>query len=67
MSDAATHPLVLAAIRVLAVVFAALVVAVGFFDRSLAYALAVGLILGVGYAVVEYVRGRLGDGRTGHA
>lgn len=67
MDDTATHPLVLAAIRVLAVVFAALVVAVGFFDRSLAYALAVGLILGVGYAVVEYIRERLDDGQTGHA
>ena len=67
MADAATHPLVRAAIRTLAVVVAAIVVAVGFFDRSLVYALAVGLILGVGYAVVEYLRERFGDGRTGHA
>lgn len=65
MADAATHPLVHATIRTLAVVVAAIVV--GFFDRSLVYALAVGLILGVGYAVVEYLRERLDDGRTGHA
>ena len=67
MADAATHPLVRATIRILAVVVAAVVVAVGFFDESLAYALAVGLILGAGYAVVEHVRERLGDERTGHS
>lgn len=67
MDDAATYPLVRATIRIFAVVVAAIVVAVGFFDESLAYAFAVGLILGVGYAVVEYVRDRLGDGRTGHS
>ena len=56
-------PLVLAAVRVGSAVFAAVVVAVGFFEESLTYALVVGLVLGVGFAAVEYVRDRRdGDG-----
>lgn len=54
-----SHPLVGAALRVAAGVFAAVVIAVGFFDRSLRYALAVGLLVGVLYAIVAEAGSRL--------
>lgn len=53
------HPAVGAGLRVLAGVLAALVVAVGFFDRTVPYALAVGLVVGVAYAVVSHLGVRL--------
>lgn len=62
-----THPLATAALRVLAGVFAALVVAVWLFGESLAYAMAVGLAAGVAFATVGYLRDRLGDDRFGHS
>lgn len=58
MATADAGPLVLAAIRIGSAVFASVAVAVGFFEESLAYALVVGLVLGVGFAAVEYVRDR---------
>lgn len=54
-----THPAVVAGLRVLATVVAAVVVAVGFFEESLAYALAVGLVVGAGFAAAGYVRDEL--------
>lgn len=53
------HPVVGAALRVLGGLLAALVIAVGFFDRSVPYALAVGLVVGVLYAVVSGLGVRL--------
>lgn len=53
------HPAVGATLRVLAGVLAALVVAVGFFDRTVPYALAVGLVAGAAYAVVSHLGVRL--------
>lgn len=58
MAASDAGPLALAAMRIGSAVFAAVVVAVGFFQESLAYALVVGLVLGVGFAAVEYVRDR---------
>lgn len=66
MVDVERGPLVLAAVRLASGLFAALVVAVGFFAESLAYALAVGGAVGVGFAVVGYLRDRLVGRRTGH-
>lgn len=54
-----SHPAVGAVLRVLAGVLAALVVAVGFFDRTVPYALAVGLLVGVLYAVISHLGVRL--------
>lgn len=54
-----THPFVGATLRVVAAVIAALIVAVGFFDRTVPYALAVGLVVGALYAVVSYLGVRL--------
>lgn len=54
-----TDPLPAAFLRVLVVVVAALVVAVGFFDRSVPYALTVGVVVGALYAVVGHFGVRL--------
>lgn len=61
------HPAVVAASRVLAVVVAALIVAVGFFEESFAYALAVGLAVGAAFAVIGYVRDRLDEEGFDHS
>lgn len=54
-----SHPLVGAALRVLAGVFAAVVLATGVFGRSLQYALVVGLVVGGLYAVAARAGSRL--------
>lgn len=54
-----SQPLVGAVLRVVVVVVAALVVAVGFFDRTVPYALAVGVVIGVLYATVAHLGVRL--------
>ena len=66
MADRRQGPFGLATVRVVSGLFAALVVVVGFFGESFAYALAVGLAIGTGFAVVGHLRDRRGDGRTDH-
>lgn len=50
-----SEPAVAAALRIAAVVIAAVVIVVGIFDESLAYALVVGVAFGVGFAVVGHL------------
>lgn len=66
MPDGQRRPLVLAAVRLGSALFAAVVVAVGFFGESLAYALAVGLVIGAGFAAVGHLRDRRDGERTDH-
>lgn len=48
-----------AALKVLAGVLAGLVIGIGVFQRSARYALVVGLVVGVGYAVASAARDRI--------
>ena len=66
MPDGQRRPLVLAAVRLGSALVAAVVVAVGFFGESLAYALVVGLVIGAGFAVVGHLRDRRDGERTDH-
>jgi hypothetical protein len=64
MVDRRQGPFVLAGVRLGSGLFAAIVVAVGFFGESFAYALAVGIAIGTGFAVVGHLRDRIDDERT---
>ena len=51
VSRPATRTLIEAALRVIAVLIASLVIVVALFDGTVQYALTVGLLVGIGYAV----------------